>query len=383
MEVSFKCFILILIHLPIYLNQKSFIIEFKNTGTSYSTRYTLGNSNISTEILLSSQHIVVGTWSYLGSKSNSSKLIEDRSYDTYLGVYRIYEYQDYIAFPNNNNKFLIQFEIQDDDSIFSRCNSGFGLGKNDSIIKEKSIINQLRENNLIEKLSFTISPYERQEDNYYIGKIYFGETPNEVIKRKKYKANYHITYNDEVGWFFNVTSIKLRNNIEINPPKIMLQTEETSIKVPLEDLGVFKDYYFTKDIIIKYCPVKGNPLITMEIECDCSIIYELPDLEMVIGDYIFSFQPKDLFKEQGGKCMFKIKADFMSHNHWIFGLNFINMFITHFDYEDKMITFYSDIVKMRELHSSPIVITLFQISIISMIISSLLLVISIQYNKVY
>ena len=142
MEVSFNCLILFLIHLPLYLNQKTFIIEFKNTEISYTTRYTLGNSNLSTEIYLNSEHIVVGTWSYLGSRSNTSKLIEDKSYQTYLGVFSIYEYQDYISFPNNDNKFIIQFEIQDDDSIFARCNSGFGLGKNDSIIKEKSIINK-------------------------------------------------------------------------------------------------------------------------------------------------------------------------------------------------------------------------------------------------
>ena len=380
MEVSFNCLILFLIHLPLYLNQKTFIIEFKNTEISYTTRYTLGNSNLSTEIYLNSEHIVVGTWSYLGSRSNTSKLIEDKSYQTYLGVFSIYEYQDYISFPNNDNKFIIQFEIQDDDSIFARCNSGFGLGKNDSIIKEKSIINQLKENNLIEHLSYTISPYERKEDYYYIGKIYFGETPDEVIRNKKYKSRYHVTYNNEVGWFFNVSYIKLRNNVHIKPPKIMLQTEETSIKLPLEDLDVFKEYYFTEDIILKYCPTKGDPLVTMDIECDCSVIYELPDLEMVIGNYSFLFKPKDLFKEQKGKCMFKIRGDFISHSHWIFGLNFINLFITNFDYENNIITFYSDVVTMKEINSFSVVITLFQISTVLMLICSILLFISIQYK---
>ena len=47
------------------------------------------------------------------------------------------------------------------------------------------------------------------------------------------------------------------------------------------------------------------------------------------------------FKEKSSKCRLSIQRNHLNNSKWMFGTMFIHKYISYFDYEKKLITFYS------------------------------------------
>lgn len=326
---------------------KSIKIPFINTGSYYSITFQLGKSNISTLIDLKKEGIVVDK--YDSSISESSVLINNKSYQTYFGTFEYFEYKDYINFFTIDPIPII-FSFQDDSSIFIPDTSGFGLGYN-STINELSLTSQLKSKDLIDKNAFTIIPFEVNVSNNKYGSLYFGEIPRNLINKKKYKGNC-ISISNSTKWSCNLTKISFKNYTFVNNYGSYFQTSFKSLIVPHEFLEVLFDNFLVDYKKNKKCIQTSAFGFALSFECDCETVKNLPDLEFTFGDTIFTIKFEYFFSKNNDKCFLDIIHDFIKGNEFAFGTVFMNLFITHFDYDNKLISFYSDDVIIKDINEN-------------------------------
>ena len=326
---------------------KSIKIPFLNTGSYYSITFQLGKSNISTQINLKKEGIVVDK--YDSSISESSVLINNKSYPTYFGTFDYIEYRDYINFYTIE-PILINFSFQDDNSFFSRDSAGFGLGYN-STVNELSFTSQLKTKGLIDKNAFTIIPNEINESKKDYGTLYFGEIPKYLIKNKKYKGNC-FTIGNTTKWSCNLTKISFGNHTFVNNYNSYFQTSVKSLIVPSEFLDVLTDKFLMEYKKNKKCRETSSFGFVFSFECDCDIVKSLPGLEFTFNDKIFIIKFEYFFSQNKDKCFLDITHDFIFANEFVFGTVFMNLFISNFDYDNKVISFYSDDVIIKDINEN-------------------------------
>lgn len=327
--------------LQLHICSKILSIPLINKDDNYSINFLLGNSNITTKIDFKISYVLIAAESYDSTASNTSVCIKNQKIITHLGLFYNIEYQDILFFPTVE-PITINFYIQEKNAK-KISEPSFGLGLNKSS-NDQMFIYQLKKKGLIDKASFTISP------NINNGTIYFGEVPKEIINTKKFYGQC-ISNVGTSEWSCGVSQIKIGKFIynTKNQLKSFFRITQRTSTIPYDVLKMIKNNYLEKKIKEKKCnehKIYGFP---STIFCDCNWLKNLPDMEIFYENFTITINLVAFFRKNKEKCKLEMGIDNLGRDDLVLGLNFLNLFITHFDYENKSISFYTDIVKAQNL----------------------------------
>lgn len=237
-----------------------------------------------------------------------------------------------------------------------------GIGLSFKFADERySLIHHLKKNNLITQLNYGYIPFSLvisnnlTDNNSNIslnqeGLIFFGGIPkNYIVNKYRYnckvteKYNFwscelpyilfgEITYNNN---FNNTLFFENKNYAYFNGA-------ERRILAPEDFMSFLKHNYFRENILNETCKyyLYGMNYV---FECICNIKNNFPDINFIFNNYQYKFTSEELFSYYGGgNCLFLIQGNHLRKNNFVFGTPFLNKFISNFDYETKLITFYSE-----------------------------------------
>ena len=357
----------------LHVCSKILSVPLINKDYYYSINFLLGNSNITTRIDFKISYIMIDVESYEPNKSNTSVCIKNQSIITYFGLFKNIEYQDYIFF-SSFEPLKINFNIQDKNAM-KIFEPGFGLGLNTSS-NDQIFIYQLKEKGLIDKAGFTISPHENENN----GTIYFGDVPNEIINSKRLDGRCLVNTSPS-EWSCNISQIKIGKLIYNNskfPIKSYFRITQGTTTIPHDVLKMLKISYLEKLLKEKKCNeynIYGFPNI---IHCDCNWITNLPEMEIVYDNFTLKINLIAFFRRNKENCTLEMRIDNLGRNDLILGLNFLNLFITHYDYENKSVSFYRDEVTIHNWKDN----NLWKINLVIIIIL-ILGILNILFRKVF
>ena len=234
-----------------------------------------------------------------------------------------------------------------DSSIIKNFETGIALSfpKNDL---NYSITHQLYNNKQIDHLSFTLFPgYSQNKILKQTGKIYFGKPPSNLIKNKLFSRckisdiDYWTCKGNEIlimGHSSNPLSFPINANISFD-------THNGFTYVPKEFIFYLKDTVF-KEMYEKQLCWDGKHLSQNGIVCSFKInmeIFKGIKLSLVIDGFHFESEIQEMFVQYGENFIFEFVYyySWLVNYNWNFGGLFLQRYITTFDYEEKMITFYS------------------------------------------
>ena len=228
------------------------------------------------------------------------------------------------------------------------------------VYEEYSLIHYLKKNNYINFLSYGFIPpsliinKNNQNNNntslYKDGLIFFGGLPkNYILNKYRYNCKLTEKYN---FWSCNLPYIlfgKINSSSNANNTLFYENNNyayfngaERRILAPEDFMLFLKHNYFENEInnrICTYYLYGFNPVF----ECICDVKNTFPNITFIFDNYQYKFTSEELFSYYGnGNCLFLIQGNHLRKNNFIFGVPFLNKFISNFDYETKYITFYSE-----------------------------------------
>lgn len=363
--MKFNAFFLVIIYSGLSFILSISYVDFNISGGVYSIRYYLGKNEMSSVIDQEKEGIKIRNETYRPELSPKFKLVKNRSYEFDFGIYTCFEYQDEIRLSDDLYTD-INFYGMGEDSFFSYGRLSFGMQYkiNNELF---SLVHMLKKNNKIDSLSYSFSPKETDETK---GKLYFGSLPDRV-KNKKYKGGCNVDRN-QTKWSCELKRIKIGEFIYENKDKMNFQSRERSTIVPSSFYNQIRDLYIKDFFDREEC----REIFTLEtfqfFVCNCSILNYLPSIEFTFENFIYKTNLKYFINKNKEYCFIDFQANLEHNDNWIFGTNFLNLFVSTFDYEKNYITFYSDIViiqsenaKLKYMILCIIIILLFGISIIT------------------
>ena len=278
-----------------------------------------------------------------------------------------------IFFIKNNTllDFYLCKKNNDDSHITEGGKIGFKFEPESAQSEEAFFITNLKHKNLISNLIFSIK-YESDDK----GKLYIGAYPH-IIDSNKYKENYFKVDNaaqiyTKIEWALNFQEIKLgTNSIESNC-KAFLYLEIGYI------IGTkhFFDFLLSLDIWNKYfnndkChKTKFNiddyekNIVDSKLADEFTLYYCDKDIDITkinIGEltfldksisYSFNFSFSELWEEKNGYKYFKIIQHDYYNEFWYFGKPFFKKFQMVFDYDNKKIGLYTQIIENGQIDNN-------------------------------
>ena len=229
----------------------------------------------------------------------------------------------------------------------------------------------------IDKLTYAIGQYHSTE-----GTLYLGGVPNEAIINK-FKGECDVIYNkwgcelDQV--FFSYDNNTNRHLYQYNNTKrykALFQAGYKYIYAPRDYIQHLIDIVFKSYFDNHTCIYQNSTFFrALTIKCEIKNIDNFfPDkINFVFNGYVYPIEIKSLFhlyRELDGKLVYFFDVvESMEDNEndvWIFGSLFLKNFFSVYDYEDKKITFYSqmplehiDIVKFDSIYDNTLTLYLY------------------------
>ena len=203
-----------------------------------------------------------------------------------------------------------------------------------------SFIHQLKKNNVIDKLEYTI--FEGLHD---MGKLYIGGLNESLVQN--HSESFCKVDKDEIGWSCRLSKVMVlneKNDTYTNSARVFFQGNNRMTYVPR---SFFK---FLDETVLrigkKESTCKRIGLNEQTVECDCFSINLFPSLIFFFDEAQLEFSMVDLFNHfidvfvEEEECTFYITENRMG-DFWEIGSPFFNHFVTTFDYENEEIRFYS------------------------------------------
>ena len=229
-----------------------------------------------------------------------------------------------------------------------------------------SLMHQLKKNNRINELSFTFERYDRDKVN---NELYIGGYPKEkIINQHKASLNVNDKFN---SWGVNLYEINIEDHQRVissydNSHFAIINTNDDMIYVTKDVFSYIKRNVFSRYINENICEYieEDNSLY---INCLLTELYDFPNITIVIDGVHFTLPKRKLFvpinsEDPYSTCIIQSK----SFDYFILGTSFFDEYITQFNYEQKQITFYSEIpfvivdmnnVRSRKINYNIILIT--------------------------
>ena len=338
-------------------------LKSENNST-YTVQFTLGLSQITLPITLDSNKIIMNEEMYDNKISSTSVLKDSNHYTIIYGTINIKTYEDIIHISSSVST-AINFVVIESNSLLMKNTIGFGLSPVPPKDNE-SFIYQLKDKNYINYLGFTIVP----DDS-----IYFGDVPKDIVNNMKYKGKVKVK-SYESNWNCNLTKIKVNGYIYNNIVPTIFQTKDHFILVPSTFYIFLRNNYFNEYISNNQCTEHRVINIPPIIICNCDIIPTLPFIEFIFDDVSFKIEPSLLFFKGKDKCNLHIIVN--DKTQWEFGTLFLNQMVSHFDINDKSITFYSNNIIISTKYYKTIVI----ICIVQYVVMIITIILLLNYKLI-
>lgn len=295
-----------------------------------------------------------GTYDFFLTIGGSIKQVELDMTNQYLCVY------DYKHLDNDTFNSNVTLPIYNENINFSLSYTTIEVGhevvvnvfpvftfQNTSLMKfdsfplahhyfntSHSIIHSLYNKKYIENRSFGLY------FNLLSGYLFFGGIPKEFIDEFHYSHQFKVMSKDQLSWTidikkvqFNGTTIKINNNV-------MLQSNIKYIKAPESFLYQLADTVF-KDYIKTNACIFHKETLTKYFQCSCEEIINFPNFKFTLGDIEIEFKSNEMFFNNDFVCPFMIESSSIYQNQWVFGLTFLQRYVSYFDIDNDMITLYS------------------------------------------
>lgn len=254
-----------------------------------------------------------------------------------------------ISFPEtpniNANSISINLTLFNINPTFTSIQTsqhiGFALTFNDHSM---SVIHQLKQHGYINELSFTFNNGYR-----YIRELYLGKPPLTLFNKPMNKSTciVNTTY-PYVNWNCKIDYIYFTNHLYNKYNEHTLTYFNTVLyetKAPLSFVHFIKDVLLYEYVVNNRCKVEESR--NAYIQCECDVLYELGEVSFVMNglvhkfkiDEIFDIYEVDLIGED--VCELVIITN-RNEDAWVFGIGFMNKYISVFNYERKEISFYSE-----------------------------------------
>lgn len=249
-------------------------------------------------------------------------------------------------------------------------NNKDSLGLSPSSNNNFSFLYRMKEEGLINALSFGFGPHEQSSRKGY---LYFGGLPSSYTKSlNKGSCKINIRNNQ---WGFFIESINVKEhyyNIDKKSNFGIIVTDSPYILVPKSFMYFLYQYYFEYLFSIGYCQKT-----TKEIYCFANYMELLPKLSIKLDRTELIISPRQLFRAEFEFCTFLIRVN-ENNDKWIFGNSFIKAFTILFDYTKEEIVFYGkDNVKGTNTNC---LLLLYLIIIFMLLLNILLLITKIKYS---
>lgn len=338
-----KIIILFLLLKVIYLHEnktKWIITDYIEIFNSYNILISLSEIYHKTHLQmdLSLDHTWVYNGFYTQIKSKNSK-----------------KYNSYQDFDSNNNQTLQIEETSDnfyfyrqqvkiENFLFKTVEPKPELGYSSIGFKYKnrdknttfSVVHQLKDKGMINKLIFSLVPTD-----YYHGKLVLGEIPKDIIKFSTYRTSCAVdkTYLD---WGCQIRTVMVNGATYINPVEhyAFFQTATTFIYAPDAFMNFLREKVFDSYIKRKVCSYNNktkNYICNLDEEKQ-----KFPNITIKIGESYFSLSEHELFDSIYGNKTFIIQQNKEQKMYWVLGATFYKMNIISFDYEDHIVSFYGN-----------------------------------------
>ena len=262
----------------------------------------------------------------------------------------------------HNMKFIVGYDYSFSTKLYTYTYFGLNLETEDADLKGLNIIEQLKNNSVINKQLWYL-----EFNNYNKGKFVIGKYPHEVNVNKYsennlFSTNFHkssilghiygIGFDDI--YYGNINNYDNRTSMKIHLTSTISLTSR--LIVSTYEFGSFiEKEFFRKKIDDKICFIKyiNENSKYNYYYCDKNKvnISEMNNLNFYIRDnnMTFIFEPKDLFYEHNNYLYYLII--FKDYNdddtdkdfNWELGLTFLQKYTFIFDRNDKLIYYYSSV----------------------------------------
>ncbi len=235
-------------------------------------------------------------------------------------------------------------------------NNALALSYNNN--ENKDFLSQLKNNKIIQKKIYGFE-YELTEEKQ--GNFYIGEIPK-ILTMRKYKVKCPIIINNKTErWGCKINKIYFENfeYKTFDNEIITFGIERSKMKIPKKILlfineTVFIKYYKSGDCFYK------NILSRKTIFCNENIINKLPKINFEFLNFSLIFNLDILFvttiKKNNSNFFLKLNIEINNEdeNEWVLGWKFLKSYITKFDYDKGIITFYNNepflSIKLKQIH---------------------------------
>ena len=371
--------ILEIIVLYIYINVYSFqiiSIDYMQLSNSYNIQYRidqLSNRHEYAAIDLSFDYtlLVIPNFTpyYTYIRKNILLLNETRN---------ILEYESKLEISESQLQLDLHVNIIDNiDDSKKYVESKIGLSyKYDD--ERFSIVHSLKQERIISHLSFAFNRVFSSTSSK--PQMYFGGIPQIVKNKYKYKASFKVNESHK-EWGINLLNVRIGNesfNFDYNNTFYSyLNTKDSIIKAPLSFMKFLNESIFNELYKQRKCSYRYGR--THSIDCFMREIDTFPTITFHFDGYLFSFNIYSLFNvvERGEFGLFLIQSNEYNDYQWVFGNMLFENYLTEFDYETHLITFYSSFPFKRD---NNVVYTILLVNIIILFVMNIYSII-IKMNK--
>ena len=166
-------------------------------------------------------------------------------------------------------------------------------------------------------------------------------------------------------------------NLRLHKIYSYLNTKDSIIKAPLSFMKFLNESIFNELYKQRKCSYRYGR--THSIDCFMREIDTFPTITFHFDGYLFSFNIYSLFNvvERGEFGLFLIQSNEYNDYQWVFGNMLFENYLTEFDYETHLITFYSSFPFKRD---NNVVYTILLVNIIILFVMNIYSII-IKMNK--
>lgn len=201
-----------------------------------------------------------------------------------------------------------------------------------------SIVHLFHQKKLINKLSYSFEP-----KGYFGGNIHFGSIPNDIL------PNYHSYGHCRVDKQYNSWGCKVK--------KIIIGNEQIEIKAYGIFNGGYPDVAFPAGIFKEFVRIIRNYVFCTEyvdifssyISCKRENI-EYLNITFIFDGLKANLKLGDFFNCSHLRCTSRIISDKLYKTQFVFGALFLYQYLSIYDYENQMISFYSEKNNTFEIH---------------------------------
>ena len=309
-------------------------LDLNKKDGMYLLSFTIGRHFTQYDIDLQSDIVIIDYSNYKANSPNTGEVIEDNSRKVFS--YKNYILKDTFIIPNTINTKLIFQSVS--NSIFSPEKS-FGLsvyGRK----KEYSFLYQLKENNIIDHLSFTLMPKESNKHSICLGN-YDGN-----FTKYKFKGEFNViehkqNVSSNIHWYLNMTHVSFNNTLYKNTMKTYFQSNLKYIIAPES----FFDYWYQTDLFSLQCKLAQH--YHYSIVCDCEAISHLPTFKFVFEKYTIGIDSSFLYEKKNNECEFNI-IKMNGGSKWVIGTDILDKMVLNLNFETNSLKLYSNVISIEK-----------------------------------